>query len=86
MEKHTEKQTLDFYHATEYLTGVADAVFSSPILRKEWLNDRCHQLKHAQDAAKNLLTEMQGFKDNKTIDPQFAPIYPLNERALSNLK
>ncbi len=71
LEQHTEKQTLDFYHATEYLTDVADAVFSSPILRKEWLDDRCHQLKHAPDAAKNLLVEMQGFKDSKISDPPF---------------
>jgi hypothetical protein len=51
LEKHTDKQTLDFYHATEYLTDVADRVFTNPITRKAWLDDRCHQLKHTKDAA-----------------------------------
>jgi hypothetical protein len=74
LEQHTEKQTLDFYHATEYLTDVADAVFSSPILRKEWLDDRCHQLKHAPNAAKNLLVEMQRFKESKISDPPFVSL------------
>tara|TARA_B110001454_G_scaffold15798_1_gene14189 strand:+ start:65 stop:1495 length:1431 start_codon:yes stop_codon:yes gene_type:complete len=60
--KHTDKQTLDFYHASEYLTGVADTVFSLPIERKAWLEDRCHELKHAPGAAKAILTEMKGFE------------------------
>jgi hypothetical protein len=74
LEQHTEKQTLDFYHATEYLTDVADAVFSSPALRKEWLDDRCHQLKYAPNAANNILTEIRGFKDNKISDPAFVSL------------
>src|SRR3990167_8970535 len=64
LEQHTNKQTLDFYHATEYLTDVADNVFASPIERKAWLNDRCHQLKHSIGAAGSLLTEMEGFFNN----------------------
>jgi hypothetical protein len=62
LEQHTTKQTLDFYHATEYLTDVADSVFASPIERKAWLNDRCHQLKHTAGAANLLLIEMEGFQ------------------------
>ena len=55
---------MDFYHATEYLTGVADTVFSLPIERKAWLEDRCHELKHTPGAAKAILTEMKGFEKN----------------------
>lgn len=84
LEKHTEKQTLDFYHATKYLTGVADAVFTSPILRKEWLDDRCHQLKHTPNAAKNLLIEMQGFKDNETNDPSFISLEAAANTTMGN--
>ena len=62
--KHTDKQTLDFYHATEYLTGVADAVFTSTIERKRWLSDRCHELKHTAGAAKTILAEMKGFEQS----------------------
>lgn len=69
--QHTDKQTLDFYHATEYLTAVADSVFTSLIERKKWLNDRCHELKHTIGAAKSILSEMQRFersiKDNQPI-------------------
>ena len=62
--KHTDKQTLDFYHATEYLTGVADTVFTSVIERKRWLNDRCHELKHTPGAAKTILAEIQRFEQS----------------------
>jgi len=62
--KHTDKQTLDFYHATEYLTDVADTVFSSPIERKRWLNDRCHELKHTSGSARVILEEMKNFEQS----------------------
>ena len=62
LTKHTDKQTLDFYHATEYLTDVADAIFTSIIERKRWLNDRCHELKHTQGAAGAILAEMKQFE------------------------
>jgi hypothetical protein len=67
LEKHTQKQTLDFYHATEYLTDVADRVFTNPIERKAWLEDRCHQLKHTQDAAANILSEMEGLLSQESV-------------------
>lgn len=64
LTKHTEKQTLDFYHATEYLTDVADTVFTSIIERKRWLNDRCHELKHTPGSAQIILEEMIKFEQN----------------------
>lgn len=62
--KYTDKQTLDFYHATEYLTDVADTVFSACIERKQWLNDRCHELKHTIGSAQIILNEMKAFEQN----------------------
>src|SRR3990167_6354030 len=62
--KHTNKQTLDFYHATEYLTDVADTIFTSIIERKRWLNDRCHELKHTPGSAQIILEEMVNFEQN----------------------
>lgn len=53
---------MDFYHAMEYLTGVADNVFLSPIERKRWLDDRYHELKHIVSAAKIILEEMKRFE------------------------
>lgn len=65
LEKYTDKQILDFYHATEYLTSVADDIFSSSIERKNWLDDRCYQLKHIPRAAEFLLNEMEGFLEKE---------------------
>jgi hypothetical protein len=78
LEKHTNKQTLDFYHATEYLTGVADKVFTDPIKRKAWLKDRCHELKHAQGAATSILSEMEKFLDDKILDPNVSSLVLAN--------
>ena len=64
LDKHTDKQTLDFYHAAEYLTDVADNIFTSIIERKRWLNDRCHELKHTQGSAGVILAEMKQFEQN----------------------
>lgn len=70
LEQHTTKQTLDFYHATEYLNKVAESVFSLPAEKKNWLDDRCHQLKHAYNAAQNILSEMIMFKDKELNNKQ----------------
>lgn len=70
LEQHTTKQTLDFYHATEYLTKVSESIFSTSEEKKNWLDDRCHQLKHTPGAAKNILDEMSNFKNNDLTDKQ----------------
>lgn len=61
---HTDKQTLDFYHATEYLAGVSNTVFSSAIEGKRWLKDRCHELKHTLGSAQTILEEMKRFEQS----------------------
>jgi hypothetical protein len=82
LEKHTDKQTLDFYHATEYLTDVADRVFTNPIIRKAWLDDRCHQLKHTKDAAISILFEMEGFLNNQVTDPPMLPLMLISDNKM----
>lgn len=62
LAQHTDQQLLDFYHATEYLTDVADNVFLVPVERDAWLDDRCHALKHTPGAAVAILEEMNRFK------------------------
>lgn len=60
--KHTSLQTLDFYHATEYLTKVADSAFPrQPKARKAWLDDACHRLKHKKSGPTSLIGEMKDF-------------------------
>ncbi|KTC92676.1 Uncharacterised protein [Legionella cincinnatiensis] len=59
LERHTQYQILDFFHATQYL---ADASFAMhPIdtsARNLWLDLACHRLKHEPNAATLLLDEM----------------------------
>lgn len=64
LAQYTDKQILDFYHATEYLTDVADRVFSLSVERKAWLDDRCHELKHTPGAAEAILAEMKRFEQS----------------------
>ena len=60
--KHTSRQILDFYHAAEYLTDVADAQFArDPRVRKQWLDDACTSLKHDPQGPQDLMAQMQGF-------------------------
>ena len=61
LEKHTDTQILDFYHATEYLAGASEAAFPGKRekeKRKKWLKDKCSKLKHDENAAKDILNEM----------------------------
>lgn len=60
LKRHTDRQLLDFFHATEYLTKVADAVFfKDKGERKSWLDDACHRLKHNRTGPAALLREMK---------------------------
>ncbi len=52
LEKYTDQQVLDFYHATSYLAKAAQAAFPrSKANRQAWLDEHCHTLKHKQAAA-----------------------------------
>ncbi|RUM92588.1 MAG: hypothetical protein DSZ28_09460 [Thiothrix sp.] len=62
LEQHTEDQVLDFYHASEYVGKVAQAIFSKKSEREPWLGDRLYRLKHKQGAAGRLIKEMEGFE------------------------
>ena len=57
----TDKQLLDFFHATEYLTKVSKCVFSDKTEAAAWLKQACHSLKHDKGAAKALIKEMKTF-------------------------
>jgi hypothetical protein len=62
LSKHTDRQVLDFYHAVEYLTSVAEAQFArDPKARKQWLDDACTRLKHEAGGACALIAQMQAF-------------------------
>jgi len=66
LEQHATVRILDFYHATEYLAGAAQAFGSGQGEHKVWLDKACHILKHQENGAKILLEEMK--KKRKVMD------------------
>jgi hypothetical protein len=66
LKQHTQRQILDFYHATAYLKAAAYAVHPrSKPKRSQWIEQRCHSLKHDVQGAKKLLEEMKTCSDKK---------------------
>ncbi|HSQ58278.1 MAG TPA: ISKra4 family transposase, partial [Gemmata sp.] len=60
LEPRTEVQIVDFYHAAEYLSDAADVFFAGkPKEKEQWLEDRCHRLKHESGAAGAILKELK---------------------------
>jgi hypothetical protein len=59
LEQYATIHILDFYHATEYLTGASEAFGKGPGERKAWLTSACHNLKHDANGARTLLKEMK---------------------------
>jgi hypothetical protein len=58
LEPHVEEQILDFYHASEYVSQAADAIFSDdPAHRRIWMEEHCSTLKHDWNDARKLLAE-----------------------------
>jgi hypothetical protein len=52
LQKHTDVQVTDFWHAVEYLGKAAVVLYrGQPQTRKAWLDDACHRLKHEPGGA-----------------------------------
>jgi hypothetical protein len=59
--RYTDDACVDFHHATGYLGGAAKAAHPDSFRqRQEWLEERCHRLKHERGAAATLLAELEG--------------------------
>jgi len=66
LKQHTGEQIVDFWHATEYLGAVAEAIFpKDKAKREEWLDKQCHRLKHKHGAASRIVSEMIELKTKK---------------------
>jgi len=73
LEKHTDKQLLDFYHVTEYLTKCSYAAFPQKTGKPErtkWLNARCHELKHNKTGPQDIFNELKKFKRRKKLSSE----------------
>lgn len=62
LNQHTAIQVTDFWHATEYLAQAAEALHPykrESARKKQWLDERCHKLKHLKGAAGRILNELR---------------------------
>ena len=67
LEQHTEKQTVDFYHVSEYLAKASKIMFTNVKKGEEWLESSCHELKHTAEAGNKLLLQLQEFKAQQKL-------------------
>jgi len=63
LEKRTTVHILDFYHATEHLAKVGEAMHKNEAKRKEWLQSACHDLKHKTKGAIFILRELRARRE-----------------------
>ena len=70
LEKHTDTQTIDFWHVTEYLAKAAGVMFRGKRqmeAKDEWLDQACHKLKHTVGGATRLWNEMKAFEEHNEL-------------------
>lgn len=70
LKPRTDKQTVDFWHAAGYLGKAAEAMFNgkrNAVLKREWLDDACHKLKHNVGATSRLLREMIDYNEENAL-------------------
>src|SRR3954469_24067890 len=66
--RHTEVQVIDFWHAAEYLSDAADALFArTPAAKAAWLEASCHRLKHEPGAARRLMRDVKRLAAEKGV-------------------
>ena len=60
LKKYTKRLLLDFYHAREYISKAASAIFGrDKINKKIWEDNSSHNLKHKQGSAGRFLKELK---------------------------
>jgi len=69
----TDKQILDFWHATEYLAKASEVMFKGKGKiedKQEWLSNACHDLKHKHRSASKLLSEAVDHQENNKMNEE----------------
>ena len=77
--RHTAVQVIDFWHAAEYLSDAADALFAESRVKRPWLESSCHRLKHEPGAARQLIRDLKRLAAEKGV----APDHPEVEAAIT---
>ena len=62
--------TLDFWHASEYLTFASKVVSKSKYEQKQWLIAARHWLKYAPNGALDLLEDMKTFRSKRKVSKE----------------
>jgi hypothetical protein len=86
LEKHTDHQLIDFYHASEYVGKVGIIMSKNEKERKEWMEDQCNKLKHNMGGASRFLSlvseareEFTKKEDKKILDKTISYFLNNNE-------
>jgi hypothetical protein len=70
LEQHTTRQLIDFFHATEYVGKVAQALYPqrhAEAKRAHWQHEHCKKLKHDPDALDVLIGEAARLSHQRTL-------------------
>jgi hypothetical protein len=60
LERHTDTQVVDFWHAAEYLGKAASVLYrGQPVARQSWTDASCHTLKHEPGGAATVLKQLK---------------------------
>ena len=70
LEQHTQRQLIDFFHATEYIGKLAQAQYPQrrdAQRRADWQHTRCHTLKHDPEALHQLIADATRLADRRGL-------------------
>ncbi len=87
LARYTDDSCVDFHHATGYLQGASKAAYPRSFAeREQWLEERCHRLRHKAGAARDILAELEGLtarelSDSAREDLEKAVTYFRNQQA-----
>lgn len=73
LEQHTDRQLIDFFHATEYVGKVAQATYpyrQAEGQRAQWQHEYCTKLKHDPDALDVLIGEAARLSQRHSLSPK----------------
>ena len=63
LKEYTNEQTIDYYHATEYIAGISELISKDKKKAEEWLVKTKKELKREDGAAKSILNMMKNLKE-----------------------
>ena len=73
LEQHTDRQLIDFFHATEYVGKIAQALYPQrrdQDKRTRWQHEHCRKLKSDPDALDVLIDEAARLSPRRTLSQQ----------------